>query len=109
MNQRDEPYDNKSDVWMEFGLRHVIYELTTLKPPFQASDMNSLFKKILKGTISRIPKTPAQKHIVITFYLRICPTKISLTPHFFRLRSWICPILVGIRGSLVLFVLGTGG
>ena len=49
---RDEPYDNKSDVW---SLGCVIYELTTLKPPFQASDMNSLFKKILKGVIAPIP------------------------------------------------------
>lgn len=50
---RDEPYDNKSDVW---SLGCVIYELTTLKPPFQASDMNSLFKKILKGQFAPIPE-----------------------------------------------------
>ena len=48
----DEPYDNKSDVW---SLGCVIYEMTTLKPPFQAEDMQGLYKKILKGNYPKIP------------------------------------------------------
>jgi NIMA (never in mitosis gene a)-related kinase len=43
---RDEPYDNKSDVW---SLGCVLYEMITLKPPFVAEDMQGLYRKVLKG------------------------------------------------------------
>ena len=49
---RDEPYDFKSDIW---SLGCVLYEMTSLKPPFGAPDMNALFKKILKGVYQKIP------------------------------------------------------
>jgi len=42
------PYDNKSDVW---SLGCVLYEMTTLKPPFRAEDMEGLYKKVLRGMI----------------------------------------------------------
>ena len=50
---RDQPYDSKSDIW---SLGCVIYEMTTLKPPFRAADMNGLYKRVLKGAYPEIPK-----------------------------------------------------
>jgi len=49
---KDQPYDLKSDIW-SFGC--VIYEMCCLEPPFQAEDMNGLFKKVLKGQYPPIP------------------------------------------------------
>jgi NIMA (never in mitosis gene a)-related kinase len=49
---RDEPYGIKSDVW---SLGCVLYEMIALKPPFRASNMEGLYKKIIKGSYSKIP------------------------------------------------------
>ncbi|KAL4498023.1 hypothetical protein ABPG72_014880 [Tetrahymena utriculariae] len=49
---KDQMYNNKSDIW---SLGCLIYELCAQKPPFLASDMPSLFKKIGKGIYERIP------------------------------------------------------
>jgi NIMA (never in mitosis gene a)-related kinase len=43
---KDEPYDIKSDIW---SLGVVLYEMITLRPPFQADDMAGLFKKVCRG------------------------------------------------------------
>jgi NIMA (never in mitosis gene a)-related kinase len=49
---RDEPYDSKSDIW-SLGKKLgnsgcAIYELCALKPPFQARNMEGLFKKVIQ-------------------------------------------------------------
>ena len=50
---KDQPYSIKSDIW---SLGCVLYEMITLKPPFRASNMEGLFKKVSKGLYQPIPK-----------------------------------------------------
>ena len=47
----EKPYDNKSDVW---SLGCVIYEMITLRPPFQANSMDELYKRIMRGMYPKI-------------------------------------------------------
>lgn len=54
---RDQPYDFKSDIW---SLGCVLYELTALSPPFQASDMQGLYRKVIRGQYPEIPSTYSQ-------------------------------------------------
>lgn len=49
---KDKPYDEKSDVW---SLGCVLYEVCALKPPFTATDMNGLYKKVVQGAYPKIP------------------------------------------------------
>ena len=49
---KDQPYDHKSDIW---SLGCVLYEMTTLKPPFRAEDMEGLYKKVIRGIYPKIP------------------------------------------------------
>ena len=49
---RNQQYNNKSDVW---SLGCIIYEMTKLIPPFQAKNMEDLYKKIVRGFYPQIP------------------------------------------------------
>ncbi|XP_030044958.1 serine/threonine-protein kinase Nek3-like, partial [Microcaecilia unicolor] len=46
------PYNNKSDIW---SLGCVLYELCTLKHPFQANGWKNLILKICQGSYSPLP------------------------------------------------------
>lgn len=50
---KDLPYDSKSDIW---SLGCVVYEICALVPPFRAENMDGLYKRVLKGHFSRVPK-----------------------------------------------------
>nr|XP_021382275.1 serine/threonine-protein kinase Nek3 isoform X1 [Lonchura striata domestica] len=46
------PYNNKSDIW---SLGCILYELCTLKHPFQANSWKQLILKICKGSYDPLP------------------------------------------------------
>ena len=50
----EKPYNNKSDIW---SLGCVLYELCTLRHPFEAQNQGALALKILRGQYSPIPAT----------------------------------------------------
>ncbi|XP_065816746.1 serine/threonine-protein kinase Nek3 [Labrus bergylta] len=49
----NKPYNNKSDVW---SLGCVLYELCTLRHPFQASSWKNLILKVCRGAYPPLPK-----------------------------------------------------
>lgn len=49
----NKPYNFKSDIW---SLGVILYEMCTLKPPFDASNLPSLALKIVTGNYRPIPK-----------------------------------------------------
>mmetsp|Transcript_26061 Transcript_26061/g.65693 ORF Transcript_26061/g.65693 Transcript_26061/m.65693 type:complete len:892 (+) Transcript_26061:527-3202(+) len=68
---RDMPYDAKSDMW---SLGCVIYEMVALRPPFRADDMESLYRKILRGQYPRVPSVYSRDvNEVIALLLQVNP------------------------------------
>eukprot|EP00741_Cyanophora_paradoxa_P002448 tig00000076_g2373.t1 len=49
---REKPYSNKTDIW---SLGVVLYELCSLKCPFDGASMQALIQKIMYGTYAPIP------------------------------------------------------
>jgi NIMA (never in mitosis gene a)-related kinase len=68
---KDQPYDNKSDIW---SLGCVLYEMVTLNPPFQASNMDKLFRTVLSGNYEKIPAKYSPKlNLVLSHLLQVNP------------------------------------
>ncbi|XP_062408398.1 serine/threonine-protein kinase Nek3 [Sardina pilchardus] len=65
------PYNNKSDVW---SLGCVLYELCTLKHPFQARSWKSLILKVCRGAYDPLPKhLPYELHYLIKHIFKTSP------------------------------------
>jgi NIMA (never in mitosis gene a)-related kinase len=47
------PYNYKSDIW---SVGVVIYEMCALKPPFNSTSMEGLYKEVSKGVYNPIPR-----------------------------------------------------
>lgn len=70
---RDQPYNNKSDIW---SLGCVIYEMTTLNPPFKAINMDGLYRAVLSGSYPKIPEHYSDElSKVIRHLLQVDPLK----------------------------------
>lgn len=68
---KDRPYDAKSDVW---SLGCILYEIIALKPPFRAKNMQSLYRKVLKGAYPRIPGVYSKElGFVVKCLLQVAP------------------------------------
>ncbi len=50
----EKPYNHKSDIW---SLGCVLYELCTLKHPFESNNQGALILKIVRGKYNPIPTT----------------------------------------------------
>ena len=48
----DKPYDFKSDIW---SVGCVLFEMCAQSPPFKATDMQQLFRRITSGKVPSLP------------------------------------------------------
>uniref|UniRef100_H3DNX7 Protein kinase domain-containing protein n=1 Tax=Tetraodon nigroviridis TaxID=99883 RepID=H3DNX7_TETNG len=67
----NKPYNNKSDVW---SLGCVLYELCTLRHPFQAPSWKSLILKICRGAYPPLPgHLPYELRVLVKQMFKINP------------------------------------
>ncbi|KAM4019774.1 uncharacterized protein ACNLHF_000403 [Anomaloglossus baeobatrachus] len=68
---QDIPYSSKSDIW---ALGCLLYEMCALKPAFNATNLISLFYKIVKGDYSPLPDCySSELHTLVETVLDKCP------------------------------------
>ncbi|XP_016887319.1 serine/threonine-protein kinase Nek3 isoform X2 [Cynoglossus semilaevis] len=67
----NKPYNNKSDVW---SLGCVLYELCTLRHPFQASSWKNLILKVCRGSYPPLPRQlPYELHYLVKHIFKTNP------------------------------------
>ncbi|XP_017552204.1 serine/threonine-protein kinase Nek3 isoform X1 [Pygocentrus nattereri] len=67
----NQPYNNKSDVW---SLGCVLYELCTLRHPFQARSWKTLILKVCRGAYAPLPAHfPYELHYLIKHMFKTNP------------------------------------
>jgi NIMA (never in mitosis gene a)-related kinase len=71
------PYDNKVDIW---AIGCVAYNLASLEPPFQADNLISLARVIVKGRPKPIPSFYSPK--LFEFILKLLDKRASMRPTF---------------------------
>lgn len=80
---KDDPYDTKSDIW---SLGCVLYEAAALKPPFQAEDMQSLYKKVVRGVFPPLPNIYSSDFTeVLSCFIIVDPKKRPSAAQILRL------------------------
>lgn len=69
----NKPYNYKSDVW---ALGCILYEICSLKHPFNANDLRGLFVKIMRGVFPPIPFQYSSKlRNLVAKMLTVSPSK----------------------------------
>ncbi|XP_060743977.1 serine/threonine-protein kinase Nek3 [Tachysurus vachellii] len=67
----NQPYNNKSDIW---SLGCVLYELCTLRHPFEARSWKSLILKVCRGSYTPLPsRLPYELHYLIKHMFKTNP------------------------------------